>query len=142
MGRIVLLRHGKAQAHGEAPDLSRRLTALGEAQATAIGRRLRSHGLAPDVVVTSPAARALRTAQLAAAAATEPGGAARIVEEADLYEAEATDVWAVARRHPAATLWVVGHNPALEDAAGTRLGVACAAVLDGDGLRLLEVLEP
>jgi phosphohistidine phosphatase len=142
MGRIVLLRHGKAQPPGPGPDRDRPLTAVGEEQAAAMGKHLAEQGLAPDRVVASPASRTLRTAHLAATAA---GSRAPIVEDASLYEAEGRDVLAALERHThPGTLWVVGHNPSLQDASGAPLGVACAAVLEADGahLRLLDILEP
>lgn len=154
--RIVLLRHAEAEPEDAAgSDHGRRLTPEGEAQAARIGAELRGVQALPDAIVSSPASRALRTAQLAAQAAA---GKVPVERDAALYEASAHDVLACLERHARSpTVWVVGHNPALQEAARLLgavrgdwgLGKACAAVLEvrswplGDGAaRLQRLLEP
>lgn len=65
-GRLVLLRHGESVANA-AKEFTGRidvdLTARGLEQARAAARLLDDAGLVPDVVLTSPMVRALRTAQ-------------------------------------------------------------------------------
>jgi phosphohistidine phosphatase len=131
----VLLRHGQAEPKRPlGTDRARPLAAEGQAQAASVGRALRAAGLLPDAILSSPAPRALQTARLAAQAAGSP---APIAQEATLYQAGVPDILAALARHAAAgpTLWLVGHNPGLEEAAAflsgseVRLGVACAAIL-------------
>jgi phosphohistidine phosphatase len=151
--RIVLLRHAEAEEDA-ASDRARILTAKGEEQARRIGLALHGHGLGPDAIVTSPAARALRTAKLAAAAAHS---SAAIEQDETLYEAGPEEVLACIGRHPQATVWVVGHNPSLQETArllgglprAWHLDKGCAAVLDVDGwppapesTRLHKLLSP
>jgi phosphohistidine phosphatase len=67
-------------------------------------------GLAPDAIVTSPLARARRTAEIVAA---ELGMSERLVEDRRLaYGFDARRLAEiVAREAPAASLMVVGHEP-------------------------------
>jgi phosphohistidine phosphatase len=62
---IWLLRHGDAEDDAE-DDASRRLTAKGERQALAAGRALKSLGVEFDRCISSPKARAVDTARIAA----------------------------------------------------------------------------
>jgi 2,3-bisphosphoglycerate-dependent phosphoglycerate mutase len=67
-GRLVLLRHGESEWNQrnlftgwwDAP-----LTELGEAQATAAGRLMLDHAIAPDIAHTSVQTRAIHTTELA-----------------------------------------------------------------------------
>lgn len=68
--RLVIVRHAEAEA-GE-PDELRALTDEGRAQAEALGRRLRSEGLAADAVLTSPLLRARETAMSLGLGTPEP----------------------------------------------------------------------
>ena len=67
--RLYFLRHGKAwsRADWHEDDDLRPLTDTGEALVRAEGRAMKAMGLAPDVIVTSPLARARRTAEIVAA---------------------------------------------------------------------------
>jgi broad specificity phosphatase PhoE len=59
MPRIYLVRHGKAEA-GFGENMDPGLDALGHAQATAVGERLKDHG--PLAILSSPLRRAQETA--------------------------------------------------------------------------------
>lgn len=157
---ILLLRHAQAIGHAEGvADFDRPLTKEGERQADRIGRLLAHRGVRPDAVISSPAARALQTAQRAASGL---GIAVDSIEEdARIYEA-GPGVLAEILAHAAATHerpMLVGHNPGFEQLA-IRLGglkpgwefpkgaVARfevpdkAALRKGTGCRLVELLEP
>ena len=116
MKRLLLLRHAKAVPATEPlADFARPLAERGERDARRIGERLSEHRLQPNLVLTSPAARALHTAQLVAHAI---GYAAEgIALERALYLAEPDDIVAVIEAQDAAigTLLVVGHNPGLTE---------------------------
>jgi phosphohistidine phosphatase len=58
--RLVLIRHADA-APGD-PDEARALTAEGHEQARRLGQQLRSDGIRPDAVLSSPLLRARQTA--------------------------------------------------------------------------------
>jgi phosphohistidine phosphatase len=110
--RIYFLRHGKAwsRADWHEDDDLRPLTDAGEAVVRAEGRAMKAMGLAPDAIVTSPLARARRTAEIVAA---ELGMSERLVEDRRLaYGFDARRLAEiVAREAPAASLMVVGHEP-------------------------------
>ncbi|EYR62657.1 phosphoglycerate mutase [Actinotalea ferrariae CF5-4] len=85
-GRLVLLRHGESVANA-AQEFTGRidvdLTTRGVAQARDAARLLDAAGLVPDVVLTSPMVRALRTAQVVQ---TEVGGQVPLRERWRLVE--------------------------------------------------------
>lgn len=62
---VYLLRHGDAE-DGDGEDAARRLTGKGERQARAAGKALAELGVRVDACLSSPKARALDTARLAA----------------------------------------------------------------------------
>ncbi|MEJ5888435.1 histidine phosphatase family protein [Pseudokineococcus marinus] len=167
MALLVVLRHAQAEPVGASSDHARPLTARGEDEARAVGRALRERGISPDVVVSSDAARARRTAELVVADEAWP-----LVEDPDVYEASPARLGAVLERHAAAatTTVLVCHEPGASGlsvalagpssapgAADRRaqvlagLGTACAAVLRWDDERaqllpasadLVDVLGP
>ena len=117
MKKLYLVRHCKAAAATPAADdHARPLAGRGPADAAAIAAHLAAHFAPPDLVVSSPAARAVETAQALAAAFTPPPP---LRLDAALYEASAGDV--LARVHAEddgrSSLMVVGHNPALGELA-------------------------
>ena len=65
MKRIYFIRHAEAQRDNRS-DFERALSRVGKLCAIKLGERLRSLGLAPDLIITSSAIRALHTAQLIA----------------------------------------------------------------------------
>jgi phosphohistidine phosphatase len=116
--RLLLLRHAKAvPATDPLTDSARPLAERGLRDARRIGERLRRHGAYPNLVLSSPATRALQTAELVAAALDY--ARADIALERRLYLAEPATLLAVIAAQSAAaeTLLVVGHNPGLTDLA-------------------------
>ena len=125
MKTLYILRHGKAKK-GEpgTPDSERRLTPEGEAQASAMGRRLRELQIHPDAVITSPAQRAVQTTDLVVRAlGMENPSFAR---DDRIYNATSDELMAVVRSQTASadTLLMVGHNPGFEDLANLLAGGA------------------
>jgi len=123
---LILLRHAKA-VEPEAEDFNRVLTQSGKAQAERMGRQLLRRGIKPDLVVSSPAARAWETA---VTACREMGIAeSAIVPDRAVYEADAAQLIQVIERHGgnARCLLLVGHNPGLSD-----LGAGLAKPLPDD----------
>ena len=88
MKRIYFIRHAEAQSGGES-DFERALSQAGELCAIKLGEKLCSLGLAPDLIITSSAVRALHTAQLIANAldATK-----KIAPLQELYDASLWDL--------------------------------------------------
>ena len=88
MKRIYFIRHAEAQS-GNGSDFERALSQVGELCAIKLGEKLRSLGLAPDLIITSSAIRALHTAQIIANAlyATK-----RVVPLQELYDVSLWDL--------------------------------------------------
>jgi phosphohistidine phosphatase len=99
--RLVLIRH--AESAPGSPDELRTLTPEGRKQAQGLGERLRSQGIEPDAVLTSPLLRARETAE------TLGFGAVESVEALAPGATEDDVRAAVAVRGE--TVVVVGHQP-------------------------------
>jgi len=110
MKTLMLVRH--ARALEAASDRERPLSDHGRHDATAMGRRLDERGRAPDLVVSSPALRALTTAHLVA---DELGhDRAAVVLDERLYGCDDAELLGIIRglddRFEQVMLF--GHNPA------------------------------
>ena len=114
MRDLILLRHAHADAAGAGqPDLDRPLSATGREEARAAGDWLREHGLLPDRVLCSPAARTRETL-----AVLGDLGVVEVREEPSIYEASPGTLAAlVDANRDANRLLLVGHNPGLEQLA-------------------------
>lgn len=114
MDRLILFRHGKAEAESASgEDFDRRLAVRGIEESAQMGAQLADMGFSPDVVLVSTAARTRDTW-----AAAEPSFTkARARFEAELYHADSGCVRREAERAGAGvgTVMVVGHNPGLQE---------------------------
>jgi phosphohistidine phosphatase len=112
---LWLLRHGKAERYDGSEDYDRRLKKRGKRDATRMGEWLKEQGLLPDLVISSPATRAIMTAKLVCAAL----GIDRqhIQLEKRLYDEGLIRVKSVLADCPATfrRVLLVGHNPELEE---------------------------
>jgi phosphohistidine phosphatase len=110
--RLYFLRHGKAVARlaWTADDASRPLTDDGAATMRAEADAIAAMHLKLDLIVTSPLVRALRTAELVAAAC---GLDDRLeVDERLAHGFDAAALRTIASEHPSASsIMVVGHEP-------------------------------
>lgn len=70
---LILLRHGKAEDNQPQGDRARALVEKGRKQSRRAGQILKSLGLAPEIVLTSPLVRARQTAEEFCRAAEIPG---------------------------------------------------------------------
>jgi phosphohistidine phosphatase len=118
MKRLTLVRHSKSDwsLPGQ-QDWDRALNKRGQRDAPEMARRLRARKLKPDVILSSPAVRALATATIMA---RELKVAASIVHQDErLYLAGPADMLAVIRElgGHAQHLMVFGHNPGITDFA-------------------------
>lgn len=116
MKRLILLRHAKSSwRDATAGDLERPLSDRGERDAPRMGARLRQLGAAPQLVLTSHAERALRTAKVVARELDYPQERIRVVPQ--LYMASPAEMLAVltAQDPRIACLLMVGHNPGLTE---------------------------
>ena len=111
MRELILLRHAHAEsAAAGQDDHARGLSATGLAEAQAAGDWLREHGLRPDRVLCSDAARTRATL-----AALGDIGAGEVYEDASIYDASPGTLAALADvNRDVERLLLVGHNPGLE----------------------------
>jgi phosphohistidine phosphatase len=117
MDRLILLRHGKADADAQSgQDFDRALTERGRRDTLVVCKALADDGLYPNLVLVSPAARALQTWE--AAATVFPRAQFKIAPA--LYEISPDEILELARGEgrAARTLMIVGHNPGLGALSG------------------------
>jgi phosphohistidine phosphatase len=140
--RLYFLRHGKAwsRADWHDDDDLRPLTEAGEALMHAEGRAMKAMGLAPEAIVTSPLARARRTAEIVA---EELGMSARLEEDRRLAGGfDAAGLAAIVAGHAgAASLMLVGHEPDFSATVAELIGGGCLDFKTG-GLARVDVRGP
>jgi phosphohistidine phosphatase len=67
MKRLYLIRHAKSSwKESGVDDIDRPLNKRGKRDASFMGQRLKKYGMSPDLILSSPAKRALRTARIIA----------------------------------------------------------------------------
>ncbi|MGB5208331.1 MAG: histidine phosphatase family protein [Azonexus sp.] len=112
---LLILRHGKSDWTTGLEDFHRPLVGRGRKGARKMGTWIRHLDLVPDVVLSSPAARAKATTE----AACKAMGLSldRVLWDERLYEAPGTQVLSVLAAAPkkAKRVLLVGHNPGLEE---------------------------
>ena len=140
MKRLHLLRHAKSS--WDDPNLAdhdRPLAKRGERDAPRAARRLREHCAAPQLIVSSPAKRALCTARIVAG---ELGlSDDTVAVERALYLATPEAILAVAARtdDTVSSLLLVGHNPGLTELADRLLPELGLDNLPTAGLLVLDL---
>ena len=120
---LLLLRHAKAEPHGNGPDALRRLDPRGWQQSAAVGAGLRAAGLVPELVLVSSAVRARETwTQVAGALGDGPAPEVELRDE--LYDADVDDAVAILRAVDprVRTLLVVAHEPTMSGTAAWLAG--------------------
>ncbi len=112
---LLLLRHGKSNWNVEADDYDRPLKKRGVRAARHVGKRLYKQNLVPDLIISSPAERAISTAEIVSEAMGVDGQV--IQHEKRLYEADLEDLLSVLIELPdgVSRVLLVGHNPGLEE---------------------------
>ena len=122
MKRVVIVRHAKAVPYGYDDDFTRELTDRGVNDAGNIGTKLKNMGIIPDVMISSPASRAIQTATIFA----EKMGFDKknIVELEDIYHGLTTSGFlGLIQKLPENTgvVFFFGHNPGFQYFAGNLL---------------------
>ena len=115
MKRLLLMRHAKSSWDEEGlADFDRPLNERGLRDAPRVGLYLRAQKLRPDLVLSSPAERARRTAALVSEAARLQTG--RIRHDERIYEADSARLLEVVSQleEDAEEVLLVGHNPGME----------------------------
>lgn len=112
---LWLLRHGKAERYDGNEDYDRALKKRGKRDAACMGAWLRTQGLIPDLVISSPAKRAHMTAKIICDELSIASG--QIQLEKRLYDEGLVRVKSVLAECPGSVkrVLMVGHNPELED---------------------------
>lgn len=116
MKTLYLLRHAKSSwSFDELSDQERPLNDRGRDDAPRMGQALARRHIAPDLLVSSPAVRALSTAALVAKELDYPHD--KIEVEAGIYGTDVDGLLAVIRALPdaAESVLLVGHNPTITD---------------------------
>ena len=111
---LLVLRHGKSDWKTDTTDFDRPLNKRGKRNAQQMGEWLDEQDLRPDLVISSPAIRALTTAEIACHAMGISANA--IQTEKGIYEASLADLRQVLLHIPDSVqrLLLVGHNPGFE----------------------------
>jgi phosphohistidine phosphatase len=131
MRRLMLLRHAKTET--DAPsgrDQDRRLDERGHRDATEIGGWIARHPLFPDLVLVSPAVRAVQTWEIAWEAMKERASQPKVELVEDLYGADPAQLLQAIRMASVSDpkrLMLVGHNPGMHELALTLAGSGDAA---------------
>ena len=115
MKTLLLLRHAKSSwKDAELRDHERPLNGRGKRDAPQVGRLLAEQGLVPDLIASSTARRARKTAEKVAEASGYVGA---LDAAAALYLATPQAIAQVIRLLPdeAGRVLLVGHNPGLEE---------------------------
>jgi phosphohistidine phosphatase len=122
MKTLLLLRHAKSDWEDPSlRDFDRPLASRGERDAPLIGKALRKHGPSPDLIVSSPAARARATIEAVVKAARLN---LEIRFDETVYGASSAELIKLIRglSDDVSRALLVGHNPGLEDLVGRMSG--------------------
>ena len=122
MKTLLILRHAKSSwKEQDLPDHDRPLNKRGKNDAPGIGKLLKDKDLIPDLIMSSTAVRAKKTAELVAKACKYKG---KIVLNQSLYGAEPATYLNILEelsdKHM--TALVVGHNPSVEETVESLTG--------------------
>jgi phosphohistidine phosphatase len=114
---LFVVRHAKSSWKQQLPDDERPLAARGERDAPRMGKRLARRRVRPDLILSSPARRALATARIVAKQLAYKRK--HIEVDARLYPGSVRQLLTVVRGldDRLKRVMVFGHNPALESFA-------------------------
>lgn len=122
MKRVVIVRHAKSVPYGYEDDFNRNLTERGEEDAAKIISKLQQCGIKADVMISSPAKRALETAHIFAQSLVFDKK--EIIEVKDLYDGMTTSQFIKLINdlpESAESAFFFGHNPDLNNFADNLL---------------------
>jgi phosphohistidine phosphatase len=118
MKTLILIRHAKSSwKHPGLPDRLRPLNKRGQRDAPVMGERLAKREIEPDSIISSPATRAMLTAETIAREIGYPEDDIRVDER--LYGASAFELIEIIQEldDAADCVMFLGHNPGLTDLA-------------------------
>ena len=128
---LLLLRHAKSSWDDlSLADHDRPLAKRGRRAAERVGEHLRAAGLSPDLVVCSSALRTRETLELLSLDGPRVHPEIRV--QGAVYEATGSELIALVHGLPeaVASVLLIGHNPAMEDAATQLCGQDLGAEAD------------
>jgi phosphohistidine phosphatase len=115
MKRVIIVRHAKAVPYGYDDDFNRELfEPRGFDDAKIVSNELRNYGILPDLIISSPAKRALKTAEIYADTFEYP--LEQIRREEDLYHGISTHEFVdLLKNIPEEmnNVYIFGHNPTI-----------------------------
>jgi phosphohistidine phosphatase len=124
MKTLLILRHAKSSWDEPGlADIQRPLNKRGKHDAPRVGQLLKETGIVPDIILSSPAVRAMKTAE---AVADTAGFEGEIKIQENLYPGSPGDYIEVLNELPdnCVRAMVVGHNPGLEELLNDLTGEA------------------
>lgn len=119
---LYIIRHAKSSWDDPSlDDFSRPLNGRGEKDAPRMGKRLKERGVIPDLLLSSPATRAIKTCKAIAKVLEYPKE--RIVEEKKMYHANEATILSILSNIKDAhdVVLIFGHNPGLTEFANVLL---------------------
>ncbi len=123
MKRAVIVRHAKSVPYGYEDDFNRDLKDRGKNDAGHISKELEKRGVFPDIMVSSPAKRAIKTARIFAD--NLEFNKKNIREEKAIYEGQSTyEFLEMIQSLPEGTVtaFFFGHNPGIHYFVNNLLG--------------------
>lgn len=128
MKTLLLCRHAKSDWGVDQDDFNRPLKKRGLRDLSRMGTLLKENGFFPDLIISSPATRALETAK---GLASLIGYEKKIIENEKIYEASHGELFSIVQDLPeeADIVMVVGHNPAMESLAGMLASIDSGLVM-------------
>jgi phosphohistidine phosphatase len=137
MKTLVLCRHAKSDWPAGVDDIRRPLKARGVRDATYLGGLLARQTFTPDLILSSPAVRALTTAQIVAKCL---GYSEEVRQEAQIYHGHDEHLIQLIRSLPAEKeiVMIFGHNPTMETAAGKLLSCRTPVMMPTSAMICLE----
>lgn len=125
MKTLYIHRHAKAVKEGYDHDFSRNLRPRGIEDAHRTGRYLKQHDLLADLIIASPASRALQTAELIARHTGEV-----LIKNEHFYGEGWLSLLGVLQKQADSlqTIRIVGHNPDCEDLCASLCGIRAGGI--------------
>jgi len=120
MKKLYIVRHAKSSwSNASLSDFERPLNARGSGDAPMIGKVLKKANVLPDIIISSPAKRALATAEIISEKIGYPKKG--IEKEIDLYHAGPMDILDIINKvsNSFNSLMIFGHNPGLTHLVNT-----------------------
>ena len=113
MARLLILRHGKTELVSETGrDIDRKLIERGKRNCTDMARYIKGHLTIPDIILVSPAARTMETADWVM---KEWQDKPEFIVDDRIYNASSDMLFDVIHDHAgeARTAMIIGHNPGM-----------------------------